>query len=669
MTKHASLIFILLQAAVLQATVIHVPADQPTIQAGITASTNGDTVLVARGRYYENIIFRGKNITVASQYLLSGDLADIDSTVIDGSTPVKPDTASCVLFINGEDSTAVLCGLTLTGGKGTRWQDEHYGSYWREAGAVLIALSSPTIRNNLMIDNHVTNINNVNGAGGGAIRAGDGNPRILNNVIMRNTGISYGGGIVLNFCGGIIKNNVIHRNYGGSSYGGGGIWIYNAGPYPKIIENNTIVNNRSDAWGGGIECGNASAIGNNIIWGNIAPTGSQIHDGSTSAISFNDIQGGWAGTGNIDLDPQFYGRNFYLAAGSPGIDAGDPASVYNDPEDPGNPDYALWPAQGSLRNDLGAYGGPGSATLPRLPTEIIPVYPLPGSSKVGLTAPLTIAFSGPADTSSLSYTFSDPGIALIRQWNGRSDTLTLAHSQPFANLSWYSLVITAGLDSSGAVLIPLPDTIGFRATDTVRPRLGSTVPEDGAAGVSATLRPRFIFTKPANRSSLHYVFSDTNYHFTNSWLGGDTIVQLLHNSRPFAPGTTYTLTLTAISDTFGNALGGCDVPNPFSFTTLPAGVESGPAPACRPGRIGPVRPNPARAGQPASVELDLGRSGPVTVTVYNALGQMATVCSDMIPASGRHAVRIGGSRLAPGVYFVLVRAGTASALLKHTIIR
>jgi polygalacturonase len=48
------------------ATTIHVPADQPTIQSGINAASNGDTVLVAPGTYKENINFSGKAITLKS---------------------------------------------------------------------------------------------------------------------------------------------------------------------------------------------------------------------------------------------------------------------------------------------------------------------------------------------------------------------------------------------------------------------------------------------------------------------------------------------------------------------------------------------------------------------------------------------------------------------------
>jgi hypothetical protein len=39
------------------ATIINIPADYPTIQQGIDASTDGDTVLVQPGMYVENINF------------------------------------------------------------------------------------------------------------------------------------------------------------------------------------------------------------------------------------------------------------------------------------------------------------------------------------------------------------------------------------------------------------------------------------------------------------------------------------------------------------------------------------------------------------------------------------------------------------------------------------
>ncbi len=79
----------------------------------------GDTVLVAEGTYSENINFKGKAITVASQFILDQDTSHISATIIDGSQHTNPDSGSVVYMISGEDTTSVLTGFTITGGNGT----------------------------------------------------------------------------------------------------------------------------------------------------------------------------------------------------------------------------------------------------------------------------------------------------------------------------------------------------------------------------------------------------------------------------------------------------------------------------------------------------------------------------------------------------------------------
>ncbi|MCX6246254.1 MAG: T9SS type A sorting domain-containing protein [Bacteroidetes bacterium] len=374
----------------------NVPGDYPKIQQAINASVNGDTIVVAPGTYFENINFRGRNVLLTSLFYLDRDTSYITSTIINGSTPADPDTASCVIFNSGEDSTAILQGFTLMGGLGTQWVDIHGAGIFREGGGVIIELSSPTVRFNIIRNNQAINTQNMNGAGGGGIRIGDGNPVIEDNIITGNQG-QYGPGIVLNYTGCRIRNNIIAGNSGGLTYNGGsGIWM--AGDHslnlPKIIENNTIVNNYANAGAtGGIALLSATnvTLRNNIIWGNI-PEAQQIKPaGSTFTVDWCDVQGGFTGDGNLNEDPQFDPGCYTLNPGSPCIDAGDSNAIYNDLLSA--PGVAKFPSMGTGRNDIGAFGGPGAFLLAchqwtagielqaGIPNEIL-VYPNPSSGRL-----------------------------------------------------------------------------------------------------------------------------------------------------------------------------------------------------------------------------------------------------------------------------------------------
>jgi hypothetical protein len=140
---------------------------------------------------------------------------------------------------------------------------------------------------------------------------------------------------------------------------------------------------------------------NCIIWNNYAsdlPDGIYADSSSIVNIDYSDIQEGWPGTGNIDLDPLFRdpdNSDFHLmsiacgdSVDSPCIDAGDPYIL----------DSLLdcsW-GLGGLRSDMGAYGGGDSVIVDifnnnsYLPKEFILLQNYPNPFNSGTTIKFSI---------------------------------------------------------------------------------------------------------------------------------------------------------------------------------------------------------------------------------------------------------------------------------------
>jgi hypothetical protein len=423
MKKLFTLILLAALLSSLQAAVKNVPSQYTTIQSGINAAVDGDTVLVAPGTYFENIHFRGKNIVVTSAFYQTFNLSIIGSTIINGSTPSNSDSGSCVRIVsNNNDSLAVLQGFTITGGIGTFWQDEHGAGRYCEGGGIIMQYSRATVQFNIVKDNKaIRRPAGIASTGGGGIRMGDGRAKIFNNIIFNNEAM-YGGGVVLNYSNTQLKNNVIFNNRvyqavaGAPTYGGGGVWTNGTGI--STVENNTIVNNSSfgtgttvSGRGGGIHVNGANTtITNNIVWGNTAATGAielkQIS--GASVVTYTCVQNGLSGTGNISTNPLFDSTNYIISSASPCIDAGNPASNYNDVEGAVT-GQAGFPSRGTLRNDMGAYGGPLSKLI--------------ANSLVGIYEPVNIVSSfelkqnypnpfNPA--TKISYQIADAGFASLK---------------------------------------------------------------------------------------------------------------------------------------------------------------------------------------------------------------------------------------------------------------
>ncbi len=192
-------------SGLLFATAINVPADQPTIQAGIDFAVDGDTVLVASGTYYENINFNGKNIVVTS-------VEGAENTIIDGNQ-----NGSVVIFRFGEASNAILDGFTIRNGNGY-----HYSpipdSYFNTGGGIFVLDSSPTLLN-LIVKNNTIEFIDESVLCGGGIAFWNSESTIENVTIMENSTQGFGGGVFMQFSevtfsGVTVKNNTAY-NYAG----------------------------------------------------------------------------------------------------------------------------------------------------------------------------------------------------------------------------------------------------------------------------------------------------------------------------------------------------------------------------------------------------------------------------------------------------------------------
>ncbi|MBT3169219.1 MAG: T9SS type A sorting domain-containing protein [Candidatus Cloacimonetes bacterium] len=366
----------------LNAIVINVPADYETIQAGLDVATEGDSVLVAAGTYVENIIWPAVN---GIKLIGSGE----EDCIIDGNENGRVITITGVGFLiskftiqNGHVNVVypdcwggggIYCGysspslvnLTITGNNAT-------GTLAR-GGGISIEYSNPSLENVTVTNNsasydgggiycrHSTSSfenmiisGNVAGRYGGGIQCVAYLCTTLENVLISDNSASTGGGIDFDCSEASLVNVKITGN--SASNGGGGVGCGDAGPsfenvmisnnsapcgggiysyysYP-MLTNVTITDNSADDGSGIYSLVSEINLANCILW-NDSPD--EIYFDTNYApnsilIAYSDIQGGYAGEGNIDLDPLFVDAangDYHLTEFSPCIDAGDPTSPFD----------------------------------------------------------------------------------------------------------------------------------------------------------------------------------------------------------------------------------------------------------------------------------------------------------------------------------------------------
>jgi len=267
-----------------------------TIQAAIDETTNpGDRVIIAEGLYTGTGNY---NLDPDGRAIVIQSTAPNDPNIV-AATIIDPDQQGCGFDLrNGEPAGCRISGLTITNGAG-----------WRDGGGFSLSSASPTI-SNCFISRNISYHDSRLMGGTGINCYLSSNPIIKNCVISGNTA---------SYCGGAI-----------------GCLIYCS----PIITNCTITGNRAYLGGGGISSIYSNpTITNCILWENSSPDGNEIYsENSQIDITYSDIQGGWAGQGNINLDPCFIvpgywdgllwvDGDYHLPPSSPCINAGDPYHI------------------------------------------------------------------------------------------------------------------------------------------------------------------------------------------------------------------------------------------------------------------------------------------------------------------------------------------------------
>jgi Secretion system C-terminal sorting domain len=214
------LFFFFIICSLLISTTHHIKQDGTgnftTIQEGIVAATNNDTVLVYPSIYFENIDYLEKSIIVASLYIITPEDSLINQTIIDGNQ-----VSRCVTIDDCDDFS--LIGFTLQNGKVTG------GSYFGAGGGVLIKDTLDGTLANCII------INNIAVYGGGVCTLSS-DVLLKSNTISYNRGIQQGGGLDLEGLNNVIFDpfelNNIYLNY---SCTGSDIKLYSPGLNYEIV--------------------------------------------------------------------------------------------------------------------------------------------------------------------------------------------------------------------------------------------------------------------------------------------------------------------------------------------------------------------------------------------------------------------------------------------------
>jgi hypothetical protein len=326
---------------------------------------SGDSIWAMQGTYYAPVVLR-------NGVKLLGGFAGTE-TLASQSNP-----ATRVTIINGGGSqrcvesrdcgaSTVLRGFKIMNGQ---WGDD----YDEGGGGLYVENSSVQIVRCIFENNQAVRF------GGAVSIRGSGSPEFVNCDFHSNgtgSGTSVqplaGGGVFLHSGVPKFTNCLFYNNKAGEGTG-----LANFKGSATIV-NCTFANNQATIGSGGgvFDAQGAVTIKNSIFWGNTATrAGNQIFNGTdiTSPVTYSNVQGGYAGSGNINSDPYFMnvGQNDYRiscesSSRDVGLNSAVPADIVDLDLD-GNlteqiPRDLGWSSRFSGTVDLGAYEVQGLTCL------------------------------------------------------------------------------------------------------------------------------------------------------------------------------------------------------------------------------------------------------------------------------------------------------------------
>ncbi len=279
---------------------IYIPQDFPTIQQGINAASDGDSVIVAPGMWYEHLIISGKNMTLGSWFLTTGDTTYIQQTILNGSNTGR------VISIDGISESARISGFTIKNGRSVA------GSAIRITECVL------------QVD-HVDVLNNTSECGSNQYAQGGGIACYSSTLTISDFSLSNNRALCttppVNPEGGaiyasaseihLIKGKIID-NYANL---GGGVYLTNSTGYFQRVE---FEANEAPAPGAGI-CDFSSFldVSECVFRGNMGDAIFAEYPGTLSITNclFKENEGDLLHIGNVTLitirNTTFTGNNFY----------------------------------------------------------------------------------------------------------------------------------------------------------------------------------------------------------------------------------------------------------------------------------------------------------------------------------------------------------------------